>query len=781
MNSIGKHVKKNSDMYFQTLKGHTEDSLKILKTYIDRNEHVIGQFCQRWGLKKESFIRSLFYTIYFHDIGKLTDRFQKNINSGKSSQNHPHAFFGFYLLKDLQFPQLLDNIPIEISAILGHHTQLYNGIYDGAREYKKPTYLENEILNFIEESKNVYTRLGFDAYFNYEEPRFLKNIPRYRPISALKFRKYVINTTDNTKHLDAIKLKSIFSYLFSILQTCDDYSSAEFFDFIQSNSLKDNYFGSILKDGSKYVPKLQINKPLNEILGDIDPYKYQQEIYDNAEKKSILFAPCGRGKTEAALLWSVKTISKYKRNKIIFAMPTQATSNAMYDRMCNLFGKDKVGLFHGRSYIKLKSSNEESNFDEEIDIEQIKDETFKGKTFFKPVNITTIDHLIYSFVHGFSQADFALGNLQNSIIVFDEVHYYEKTTLEHLITLFKMLTEFDIPHLLMSGTIPEFIKNYVNQYSNYKLIEDGKGLSFRPFYLNFENDYLINDAVNPKVIDEITKNYNSGLNQFIILNTIERAKKVYQRITSELRGSEDLKKIVLYHSQFTFNDRIEKENEIITKNKKKPFILIATQVIEISLDISCDIMYTELAPPDALGQRAGRLNRKGKIPDDDLVNKLKIYLPKDELPYEQSLICDTLDEIYKYDTKPCSYRDIKYFCDFIYNNSYKDGLQVPTNLNSVMKKCTIFGYQPSHIIFDEENGKMIQVRELRNQKVEVIPENRFEELQEKALSVEYEAKIPLWWIKQKPECFYTQCDYKGKPFIICNFSYNYNTGFNYGQ
>jgi len=78
-NTLAKLELKNGEKYFQTLEGHTKDALKILKTYIQRNHDVISQFCERWGLNKEKFLRNLFLTVYLHDIGKLTKEFQENI------------------------------------------------------------------------------------------------------------------------------------------------------------------------------------------------------------------------------------------------------------------------------------------------------------------------------------------------------------------------------------------------------------------------------------------------------------------------------------------------------------------------------------------------------------------------------------------------------------------------------------------------------------------------------------------------------------------------------
>ena len=104
---IAKLVKKDSTKYFQTLQGHTEDALKILKSYIEKNSSVIDQFSQRWEIKKHDFIQSLFLSVYLHDIGKLTEQFQENIKNDRHSQKYPHAFYAFYLLNNLEIPHII--------------------------------------------------------------------------------------------------------------------------------------------------------------------------------------------------------------------------------------------------------------------------------------------------------------------------------------------------------------------------------------------------------------------------------------------------------------------------------------------------------------------------------------------------------------------------------------------------------------------------------------------------------------------------------------------------
>jgi len=802
--------------YLQTLEGHTVDSLKILKAYIETNSDVIEQFCERWSLSKELFLRSLFITVYLHDIGKLTQQFQENIRKGKSSQRYPHAFYGLFILNEIIFPPLLE-VPIENAAIMGHHTQLYSQLYSVDEDFNKPLFLEEEISSFVKNSKNIYEELSFNKWFHLDDLN-IKPFPEMRKFWGIlrDLRKNII--TELSLFDDKEKLKSIFCYMFSILETCDDYSSAEFSDFISNYNGDDTKFDSVLKEPNKYVPRLSINNPYKIALGEKTPYDYQKDesgrICGDVPFYALLFAPCGRGKTEAALIWALKAMGKYKRNKIVFAMPTQITSNAMWERFCELFGsgdkkeekvksgKEYVGLFHGKSFVKLKGEKEREKEDEEDlsseDLDEIKGENFKGNIFFKPITVTTIDHLIYSFIHGFPQADFALGNLQNAVIVFDEAHYYEKQTLEHLITLLGFLKKMQIPHVLMSGTLPEFFIQKVKKInSDYKgPFTDDEGLQFEPFKIDLRSKekLVTKDYINEEVINEIEKNYKKGLIQFIILNTIERSKSVYKTLIERLPQSEDSPQILLHHSEFTYKDREEKERYILHKLKEeklRPFILVATQVIEISLDISCDVMYTELAPGDALGQRGGRLNRKGKTWVSDGIEHIMKTFMTEELdekeprarPYDPSLLTKT-NQVLK--SSLCSYLMLKSICDGVYSD-YE--LTTPTSLKKVFKECTLFGYSPYEINFgDEEEGRKIQIRSNEVQKFDVIPESCYAN-DETKLTVENQAKVPIWWYTQDVK-MYGEGHYfewvtkktgkKERVYCICKIPYDKNIGFGVG-
>ena len=113
---------------------------------------------------------------------------------------------------------------------------------------------------------------------------------------------------------------------------------------------------------------------------------------------------------------------------------------------------------------------------------------------------------------------------------------------------------------------------------------------------------------NPYVINEVGSYLQDNKKILIVLNTINAAKIVYENLKKEFPN----KNCMLLHSQFTLADRKKKEEAFEDKNNNKnlPDILVATQVVEVSLDIDYDVLITELAPLDSLFQRMGRILRR---------------------------------------------------------------------------------------------------------------------------------------------------------------------------
>jgi CRISPR-associated endonuclease/helicase Cas3 len=319
--------------------------------------------------------------------------------------------------------------------------------------------------------------------------------------------------------------------------------------------------------------------------------------------------------------------------------------------------------------------------------------------------------------------------------------------------------------------LPRFIVEELNKIQEHALIEDDEGLEFEPFIIKRESIIIF------EAVDEIEKNYMGGKNQIIIMNTITRAKEIYKLLENRIPNRINKNNIYLLHSQFTFNDRRNKEKKILALNNKnkRPWIIVSTQAIEISVDISCDIMHTELAPIDALGQRGGRLNRGGKYHNNEFY--MHIYRPKDHRPYctetEVDDVIDRTDSIIE--DIPVTYKIIKEWCDKVYS----DIKLSPQNLESVFKECTLFGYSPKEIRYSEEKGNLINLREEDYPSIDVIPQKHWDTIKNTPKDIDkYKVKVPKWWCSQfGKDAFYFSEPIGPRKYVICKIPYSEDYGF----
>ena len=344
--------KKENDDIFQTFEGHTTDALLILKDYMVKNKKVLEEFSKNFDIEFNTLCNLLFLAVYLHDIGKLTGAFQKRISNGESCGYVSHAFFGLPFVNS-NLPEYFDTILK--SVILSHHSQLYNGIYKNANlehNGKKIKYELEHIKKHIKGTNFVYQKHFikiFDLEYTskYERPDYLDalelNNKIKKEIGSIKRK---IN--DNYKNTQT---KAIYCLVLSILKHCDQKSSKNFED----NAKNEGVYGSIIGDNDldkiNYSPEV-FNISDAELLSNNNPYSYQNKAKE-MDICGIISAPCGRGKTESSLISAINTIRKHNKNKIIFALPTQITSNAMFKRFEEVFNKDdkekNIGIYHGMS------------------------------------------------------------------------------------------------------------------------------------------------------------------------------------------------------------------------------------------------------------------------------------------------------------------------------------------------------------------------------------------------------------------------------------------------
>lgn len=367
-----------------------------------------------------------------------------------------------------------------------------------------------------------------------------------------------------------------------------------------------------------------------ESMFSFSPRLEQKMVFDEVTVPGvyILEAPMGIGKTEAALFAAWNMLAQKKSNGIYFALPTQLTSDKIYERVCAFLEKIvaedasvvPVKLLHGNAWLSQKTMGEEG---------AAGGSWFDGakRGILAPFAVGTIDQALMAVMnvkHGFVRTF----GLAGKTVILDEVHSYDTYTGTILQELVHRLAEIGCTVIILSATLSAGQKREIlgmekdvplsNAYplitssirgtkTKIREIPIPVDTSARVELMHFRNDDDAMERVLEKAVD--------GELILWIENTVGDAQKIYQRLASRCAGLGI--PCGLLHSRFTRNDRTLKEAKWVSAyghsnaefRGKSGRILVGTQVLEQSLDIDADFLVTRLCPTDMLLQRCGRLWR----------------------------------------------------------------------------------------------------------------------------------------------------------------------------
>lgn len=344
-----------------------------------------------------------------------------------------------------------------------------------------------------------------------------------------------------------------------------------------------------------------------------------QKLIENHWEDNLLLvrAPTGAGKTDASLLWASLQIKNNKADRLIIAMPTRFTSNALAINVAESLSE--TGLYHSSAWF--------TKFQEQIEANKIeKQKASKLHEFARllqtPITVCTIDHLLIALTLTREDHHLIAFNMANSCLVIDEADFYDDFTQANILVLLEILRYWKVPVLLMSASLPQSVLPAYRRigYQINKIIEDTSDNSRDRFEIKTIQDYT-----NLSEIEHLLELCLEKENAIIYANTVDSAVKFYNWFAEKKANA------ILYHSRFTEPDKMEKEKELINalgkqawKDKQAHGIAIMTQIGEMSINISADIMISELCPIDRLTQRAGRLCRF----DDSQIGELFIIIPQ---------------------------------------------------------------------------------------------------------------------------------------------------------
>lgn len=385
------------------------------------------------------------------------------------------------------------------------------------------------------------------------------------------------------------------------------------------------------------------------LLAGVDSLGYtyndlQKFSMDNCNRSIVVTAACGSGKTEAALLW-------IGDEKGFFTLHMKCATNAIYERVLNLTDKKnlqkKVSLLDSDSMSVFLSGEEKYMYD-------ALDYYKKSRMLSSQLTVSTVDS-IFNFIFFNRKFEFKYATVSCAKVVIDEIQSYDADLLAIIMATIKELVRCSVPVMVMTATLSSFIEEELK-----KINSD---------FVFFKSDLTkVPDRHNMKIIDkklnaeDIVNHFRKNKKKHLVVcNTVKKAQKIYEEIRE--MGVENVK---ILHSRFLKRRRDEIEKDIIDIGRtehEEDIIYVTTQIVEASLDLDFDYLFTELSDLAGLFQRIGRLNRKG-LKDISSYNAF-VYTV-----LEDGVVGNVIDK----DMYELSLKALSYFGNGIYSETDKDML-----------------------------------------------------------------------------------------------------------
>lgn len=583
------------------------------ETIIEHTENLLEQF----KILKEIYpnLRSvnwelLYLACLYHDLGKMNTKFQNkiigNINSKENDsielledelneiEEIPHgylsnAFIPIEYLKD-NFSE--DEIKILYESIFYHHNREK---LDGTRKEELTKIIKDDLSKYVED-------------FDYEKLLPNKSLStrfnKYLKSRVLEKNKLVEDDgrIDEEKREIAKKFIMTKGLLNKI-------------DYAASSQITVEYVpGDLLGCTEKSIDKYGLNK-------------LQEYMKNNQSNNLIIKASTGIGKTEGALIW-------IGNNKGFFTLPLRVSINSIYDRIIDKnkisYPKENTALLHSDTASEYMKRDEENSLNELY--------LNSTKQLSLPLTICTLDQLI-GFIFKYEGFEIKLATLSYSKIVIDEIQMYSSNMVAYLILALRDIIAMGGKFAIVTATFPPIFEYFMN----FVGINEGRDyIKPKEAFLKEKNGKAIlrhKIKIYQKNIDieTICENY-IGKKVLVIVNTVKTAQRLYKDIKKKKIN------VNLFHSKYIKEDRAIKEKEIFKDgqlNESFEGIWITTQVVEASLDIDFDILYTELSDMSGLLQRMGRVYRNRQL-DSDMCN-IHVFVGDDKRPsgiFEERSIID---------------------------------------------------------------------------------------------------------------------------------------------
>lgn len=579
--------------------------------------------------------------IYFHDLGKLNSNFQNKIRKflkmplipqNKNIDELPHEWLSLtFISKEdrkffKQFKQegILFNTLIQY-CIAFHHTR--DRIFDSDM-------LEKVVTEDLAKNKyklNIEHELNPDININDIKRTIIDYFPNYFELLV---------------------------FLKGILHKCDYSSSAHI-------EIEQKYKGDYEKDFTDWLNNKKWNLK-----------NYQKDAKIHTDKSIVLIASTGAGKTEYSMNW-------INGNKAFYLLGIRTAVNEMFKRFKDIFNKEarkfnffklllllsmnkedlmkiivcyffsitnNVALLHGdvTYYIANESDNDEYFYFDKLN---------KSRLLSYPLTIATADQIITS-VFKYNSFETVYLTASYSHIVVDEIQSFSPESIASIVMFLKEIHKLGGKFLLMTATLPPFIKKEFEKLQDI-IFPEPVLTNMKRHRIKILNSFLDDEDT----IVKIRNLFKEDKKILILCNTVKQSQKILE-LLKDLNPN-------LLHSKFIQKDRKQKEADIMkVGNLSHGVIWISTQIVEASLDIDFDVLFTEVATIDSLFQRFGRCYRNREyIKNDPNIFILKPSKESNRI-YDSEILKRTMEVIQSYDEQLLSEQDKQNIINEVFEENF---------------------------------------------------------------------------------------------------------------
>jgi CRISPR-associated endonuclease/helicase Cas3 len=577
----------------------------------------------------------------FHDIGKLTDNFQKRLEGGYyvdvDGYTHHSYISAYYLINafcntknDEYFSKYFSVIKNDdailllklINVVVGHHTNLRN---------IKKIFNDDEWSTMIDYLKkhNLTERVN-DFFKNYDilPIEFIDNIDNDNKNEIYK------SCGTNASGVDELWRKDALNNYFDTLSIYSDLINADRRDASSNSECERNkkrisMMGALENNlAFQFNSFSKINTPLNNErtkIRNLAINNLKPLLKNDKNRVFTLTAPTGSGKTLMMLQLAVEILKqKNYEYDILYSLPYLS----IIDQTVKIINNDlKINTLN---YTSTSDTSEELQklleINDNYDEKKLIDYAFSENCFDHPFIVTTFNQLFETFLTNKPSKIIKLKNLKKRIILIDEFQAVEPTQYYVLMRLLCYFCEkYDSYAIICTATMPDFTVDF----------NDRKNINLKHLFKNEQKplELLSSDVFKDKIFDryqissigevDASSLYSiiskSTKNTLLILNTIKTSQNMYNIFSKNKNNFND---VYLLNSNITPKDRkyiINKINEDL-KNSEKTILVISTQVIEAGVDVSFPCLYRDCAPYSSIVQSNGRGNRNNEF------GKINTYL-----------------------------------------------------------------------------------------------------------------------------------------------------------